>query len=395
VSIEEQSSDEWTTAIIQCVVSEESRPLRIALFDQDALEEDLSWIKVNSVSNSLDQAIRSYGQVPASLSAKVFQNDVSICLSPFRSSDDQNMLVQWMEFHKLLGVDKVYAYDSAASKILEPALSSYEKEGILQLVAFDLSTCPQGDEKSYCGDEGFDSLEQIAKSAATQDCLMRTVGVSKWTAFSDLNEFIVLKNPRMYDNLPYYLDAITHEMDFDHNEMVGFQLLNVETKACAVSSKLSRVKLEDLSEETRKSATVPLHQARKPLQDQGPSKKIVNSLMVEQMKAQNIHRIPPSGPIQRQKIAALNRRNQKSDKYLQDHGVRAQGRWQREMYHVHAEEAMVFRLEDTDTLKDDSSQECHELYSSGKYVRDATIWKLCGPELMEVVSKKLEIIKSN
>ena len=71
------------------------------------------------------------------------QFDVSICAYMF-SSETKN-LIEWLEYHILLGIDHFFIYNTATTKkqqrILQNQLHSYTEEGVVTLVSWPYMNC--------------------------------------------------------------------------------------------------------------------------------------------------------------------------------------------------------------------------------------------------------------
>ena len=93
----------------------------------------------------------------------------SIC-SIFR--DEAAYLKEWIEFHKIVGVEHFYLYNNFSKDNYKDILAKYVEEGLVTLIDWP--------------------FEQGQKTAYT-DCYNRFSGETSWIAFIDLDEFIVPK----------------------------------------------------------------------------------------------------------------------------------------------------------------------------------------------------------
>lgn len=78
-------------------------------------------------------------------------------------------LREWLEFHRLIGVEHFYLYNNLSSDAPEVLLRPYVENGIVDL--YDWSLCP-------------------GQIPAYNDCIKRHCHDSRWIAFIDLDEFL-------------------------------------------------------------------------------------------------------------------------------------------------------------------------------------------------------------
>jgi hypothetical protein len=83
--------------------------------------------------------------------------------------DEGPYLREWLEFHRLVGVERFYLYDNNSTDDHAEVLRPYVEEGLVELNPWP--THP-------------------AQVQAYQDCLLRHRGESRWMAFIDLDEFL-------------------------------------------------------------------------------------------------------------------------------------------------------------------------------------------------------------
>jgi hypothetical protein len=79
-------------------------------------------------------------------------------------------LREWIEFHRLVGVERFFLYDNNSEDEHEEVLAPYVEAGIV--ARHDWPVFPNGQKKAY------------------QDCLERHRDDSRWIAFLDLDEFL-------------------------------------------------------------------------------------------------------------------------------------------------------------------------------------------------------------
>ncbi len=82
---------------------------------------------------------------------------------------------EWVEYHRVLGVDHFWLYDDASTDDWQSELSSYIKSGLVEVFYWP------AEKPDWTG----------AQIAAFQDGLKRGFGVAKWIALLDQDEFIL------------------------------------------------------------------------------------------------------------------------------------------------------------------------------------------------------------
>ena len=95
--------------------------------------------------------------------------DVSIC-AIFK--DEAPYLKEWIEYHKLIGIDHIYLYNNNSSDDFELMINSYIESGFVTLV---------------------DWPYDYAQLKAYEDCLEKNRKDTKWLGFIDIDEFINLQ----------------------------------------------------------------------------------------------------------------------------------------------------------------------------------------------------------
>jgi len=104
------------------------------------------------------------------------------------AKDEASYLVEWIEFHKLVGIEHIYLYDNGSTDETRDVLAPYVKSGFvtyLPWASFDTSVVPQ--------------YQAYAHALCNFGPLWR------WMAFIDVDEFIFpLRQDRLQDVLPAY-----------------------------------------------------------------------------------------------------------------------------------------------------------------------------------------------
>jgi Glycosyltransferase family 92 len=92
--------------------------------------------------------------------------------------DEAPYLKEWIEFHKLVGVDHFYLYDNGSSDDYASVLQPYIDCGEVELFQWP-----------YVGTSWEHWLYEV-QAGAYQDCVFRAQGKVKWLAIIDIDEFL-------------------------------------------------------------------------------------------------------------------------------------------------------------------------------------------------------------
>ncbi len=112
-----------------------------------------------------------------------YQYDLAIA-SIFQQ--EARFMKEWIEFHRLIGVQHFYLYNDNSSDNFKEILDPYIKAGIVELYDY-----PRNEKNFF--------LHQVS---AFDDALHKATGLVKWLAIIDLDEFIVpVKNDNLIDFL--------------------------------------------------------------------------------------------------------------------------------------------------------------------------------------------------
>lgn len=120
-------------------------------------------------------------------------------------------LKEWIEYHRLVGVDHFYLYDNGSNDRCMDILKSYIKEGIVTLIFWPDFI----NERAENHDEMWALSTQTA--AYENAAKYRAVNQTKWLVFIDVNEFLIPgKADKITDILEKYEEcaAITMLSDF-------------------------------------------------------------------------------------------------------------------------------------------------------------------------------------
>jgi hypothetical protein len=103
-----------------------------------------------------------------------YTHQVSVC-AIFR--EDGRFLKEWIEFHRIVGVEHFWLYNNLSKDNYLQVLSPYIAEGIVELIDWPYES------------ESFNHFLDI-QDEAYKDGISRAKGITKWLAFIDTDEFL-------------------------------------------------------------------------------------------------------------------------------------------------------------------------------------------------------------
>ena len=128
---------------------------------------------------------------------------LSVCTATGRS--DRGRLVEWIEYHRLMGVDHFYMYDTSRQQNgggLRTLLADYVSEGVVTVVPWAYENCVRGmaggrfltytPENSVYAIDVYDPPKAIAQSAALASCYSRYKDHTEYMMHIDDDEFIAM-----------------------------------------------------------------------------------------------------------------------------------------------------------------------------------------------------------
>ena len=101
--------------------------------------------------------------------------------------DEAVYLKEWIEFHRMVGVDHFYLYDNNSSDDYANVIRKYQEAGVVTLIHWP---------------------EEHAQVAGYEDCIRRFQGESDWIGFIDVDEFLV---PVAEESLVSFLDRFSNK----------------------------------------------------------------------------------------------------------------------------------------------------------------------------------------
>lgn len=116
------------------------------------------------------------------LPASKYRYQLAVC-AMFKN--EAPWLKEWIEYHRLLGADHFYLYNNDSTDDYEKVLSPYIREGLVELIEW--SSTP---EHKILDNKG--PAHEPYQTAAYNDCVkQRALGIARWVAVIDIDEFIV------------------------------------------------------------------------------------------------------------------------------------------------------------------------------------------------------------
>lgn len=149
--------------------------------------------RLHSISNN-----KSSGTTTSSSSSSTKQYGVSICTASARA--DRSYLVEWIEYHRLIGVDHFFIYDTSVPSSrqgrIAHTLADYIRDGIVTIVPWPYQNCVRNMASGRGTWWAFDNPHSyfqppraIAQTAALASCYTRYRSTSKYIAHIDDDEF--------------------------------------------------------------------------------------------------------------------------------------------------------------------------------------------------------------
>ncbi|XP_074662798.1 uncharacterized protein LOC141915232 [Tubulanus polymorphus] len=121
-----------------------------------------------------------------------------VCLPPLFGTTSVNRLVEYIELHKLLGVEKfvMYKYDGYSNEVAR-VIENYVSQELIDLIPWSLPSVVRHRSR----------LWYHGQIIAINDCLYRTMNDFMYVSFSDLDEFLIPQNHITWNQLFSSLDS--------------------------------------------------------------------------------------------------------------------------------------------------------------------------------------------
>lgn len=121
-----------------------------------------------------------------------------ICCWCSTTTDEAPFLREWIEFHRLVGVDKFYFYSNESKDRYKAVLHPYIESGVATLIEQPVVLSPNGKQAiTQCHGASAAHTHQHTShlvSAAYARCLKDYGAQSRWMGFFDVDEFLYPTN---------------------------------------------------------------------------------------------------------------------------------------------------------------------------------------------------------
>jgi hypothetical protein len=115
------------------------------------------------------------------------------CLAPLFEGVNVGMMVEWIEYHRALGVEHFHVYDGVHDGDMLAVLLAYATEGLVSYHDWKDIGCA-GDKPEMCAPSAKVRYEYHAQDLAIHDCYLRNEGDYRWAIFGDLDEMWVIED---------------------------------------------------------------------------------------------------------------------------------------------------------------------------------------------------------
>lgn len=163
-----------------------------ALFSFCMLYTVLGFAARDNSLDPFDSLDLPHKRIVAGINEKKCRYCVSACAI---FQDEAPYLKEWIEYHRLIGVEHFYLYNNNSHDHYKEVLAPYIKKGIVELIDW-----PSPEDKDW-------TPYQVK---AYNHCINISRGVTKWLAVIDLDEFIVLMDRKDLVSFLHDFDILPH-----------------------------------------------------------------------------------------------------------------------------------------------------------------------------------------
>ncbi|XP_062591560.1 beta-1,4-galactosyltransferase galt-1-like [Saccostrea cucullata] len=192
----------FTAAIFSCKVPNTRMPDAVSLVTKDC-EKPVNVLPVIYNSN--------------------VERTFTVCVSPLHAMYSKAyQLVEMIEFSSILGADHFFFYNYSTNWNVDLVLKHYESKGLVSVIQWKLPmTKNRTDEPD---------IHYYGQLAMLNDCLNRNRGASRYVVFQDLDEIIIPKNHKSWNDM---LDSLPANMSSYMFRSAFFRLdwLNARTNS--------------------------------------------------------------------------------------------------------------------------------------------------------------------
>jgi hypothetical protein len=102
---------------------------------------DVSWVPVEVVHELSVQQVAEYSSGKGRMAA---------CTAPLHEDGYASSMVEWTEFQRLVGIEKVFVYDFNSGPMLKPQLDYYANQGFFEVFEWIIPTSIMRDPHQEC-----------------------------------------------------------------------------------------------------------------------------------------------------------------------------------------------------------------------------------------------------
>jgi hypothetical protein len=116
--------------------------LLVTLVDSKAAvppDDDIGWMQVEVLP-----------EVPRNSDYAAGQGPVAACTAPLHEDGFAASMVEWAEFQKLVGIDRVFVYDFNAGPLLKPQVDYYSRQGLFKVFEWIIPSMIMADPHQEC-----------------------------------------------------------------------------------------------------------------------------------------------------------------------------------------------------------------------------------------------------
>ncbi len=124
---------------------------------------------------------------------------LAVCVTPLYLYADWLQMVHFLEAWLFLGVSKLWIYVTSVSSDVDSWLNAYEAEGLVERVPWPLLPTNKRTDPNK-------GIFRMGQFAAQNDCVLRSVGLAKFVALVDFDDFIIPQAPNV--SLTMVLDEL-------------------------------------------------------------------------------------------------------------------------------------------------------------------------------------------
>mmetsp|Transcript_24260 Transcript_24260/g.23315 ORF Transcript_24260/g.23315 Transcript_24260/m.23315 type:complete len:568 (+) Transcript_24260:830-2533(+) len=175
-------------------------------------------------------------QIGIEMESKSKPYKISLCTASSRILE--NGFVEWIEYHRLIGIDHFFVYNTAMSPLYSNIVAKYVNIGLLTLIHWPYSDCVKGmasaramqwnDTQNTAESIYFLPPKCISQSGALASCYSRYRKTSKYMVHIDDDEFLALntssslsKSVSWGESLVQFVDKLFHE--YPKKIAIGFR----------------------------------------------------------------------------------------------------------------------------------------------------------------------------